>query len=185
MNATYRYPIASLVPDGLRSLVGLAFTGIPLATLPVAPWFGMVLSAGVVLFGVFGLLTGLRACTEVRVDEDGIETRPGRGRLRWSNLQAVKLRYFAVRRERERVRGQGGRRGWMQFVLKGDGKTVRIDSRLDGFDEVLRRSAAAAASLRLDPVTRSNFEAAGIAVAQDGAEEASGPRIPNGRARDA
>ena len=128
---------------------------------------------------------GLRACTEVRVDEDGIETRPGRGRLRWSNLQAVKLRYFAVRRERERVRGQGGRRGWMQFVLKGDGKTVRIDSRLDGFDEVLRRSAAAAASLRLDPVTQSNFEAAGIAVAQDGAEEAPGPRTPTGRAHDA
>ena len=186
MNTTYRYPIASLVPDGLRSLVGLAFTGIPLTTLPVAPWFGMVLSAGVVLFGVFGLLTGLRACTEVRVDEDGIETRPGRGRLRWSNLQAVKLRYFAVRRERERKRGQGGRKGWMQLVLNGDGRKVRIDSRLDGFDDVLRRvAAAAAASLQLDPVTRSNFEAAGIAVAQDGAEEASGPRIPNGRARDA
>ena len=29
---TYRYPAASLVPDGMRALVGLAFTGVPLAT---------------------------------------------------------------------------------------------------------------------------------------------------------
>ena len=183
--ATYRYPIASLVPDGLRALVGLAFTGLPLAMLPVASWFSMVLAAGVVLFGVFGVLTALRARTEVRVDDDGIETSPGRGRLRWAGLQSVKLRYFAVRRERERKRGQGQRRGWMQLVLKGDHRVVRIDSRLDGFDDVLRRAAAAAAGLPLDPVTRSNFEVAGLIVAEDAAGEASGARVPNGKAHDA
>ena len=179
--ATYRYPIASLVPDGFRALVGLAFTGIPLATLPVAPGFGMVLAAGVVLFGVFGVLTALRARTEVRIGDDGIETSPGRGPLRWEDLDGVKLRYFAIRRERERVRGQGGRRGWMQLVLKGDGKTVRIDSRLDGFDDVLCRSAAAAASLPLDPVTRANFDSAGVPVAGDPAEEPSGVHLRDRR----
>ena len=160
--ATYRYPISSLVPDGLRAIVGLAFTGVPLATLPIASWFGIVLAAGVVLFGVFGVVTVLRARTEVRVDGAGIEARPGRrGRVRWCRLQGVKLRYFAVRRERERERGTGARRGWMQLVLKGEDGVVRIDSRLDGFDDVLRRTAAAA-SLDLDPVTRANFEAAGF-----------------------
>ena len=162
METTRRYPVASLVPDGLRALAGLAFTGVPLANLPVMSWFGMVLSAGVVLFGVFGVMTLLRAYTVVRVDDEGIEVQPGRrGRVRWSELRSVKLRYFAVRRERERSRGQGARRGWMQLVLKGKGGAVRIDSRLDGFDDVLRRSAAAAASLALDPVTRANFEAGG------------------------
>ena len=199
MSATYRYPFASLLPDGLRALAGLAFTGLPLAMLPVEPWFGMVLAAGVALFGVFGVLTALRARTEVRVDDDGIEVSAGcgpgrdrdrdrgrgrgRGRLRWSGLRGVKLRYFAVRRERERERGQGRRRGWMQLVLKGDGRVVRIDSRLDGFDDVLRRSASAAAGLRLDPVTRANFEAAGAAVAPDPAEEPFGAGV--GDARDA
>ena len=190
MNAapsTYRYPIASLLPDGLRALAGLAFTGLPLAMLPVAPWFGMVLAAGVVLFGVFGGLTALRARTEVRVDDNGIELSPGRGRLRWSALAGVKLRYFAIRRERERERGQGRRRGWMQLVLKGDDRVVRIDSRLDGFDDVLRRSVSAAASagLHLDPVTRTNFEAAGVIVAPDSAEERFGAEVRNGRDRDA
>lgn len=195
MSATYRYPFASLLPDGLRALAGLAFTGLPLATLPVAPWFGMVLAAGVVLFGVFGVLTALRARTEVRVDDDGIEVSAGggpgrsrdRGRLRWSGLRGVKLRYFAVRRERERERGQGRRRGWMQLVLKGDGRVVRIDSRLDGFDDVLRRSAAASAEagLPLDPVTRANFEAAGAPVAPDPAEARSGAGVRDGRDRDA
>ena len=163
MRVTYRYPVASLLPDGLRAVVGLAFTGVPLATIPVGSWFGMVLAAGVALFGVFGATTVLRARTEVRVDDEGIEARPGRrGRIRWSRLQSVKLRYFAVRRERERTRGQGARRGWMQLVLKGEDGVVRLDSRLDGFDDVLRRAAAAAADLRLDPITQANFEAAGF-----------------------
>ena len=189
MSAAYRYPLASLLPDGLRAAAGLACTGLPLATLPVAPGFGIVLGAGAALFGVFGALTALRARTEVRVDDGGIEARPGRGRLHWSGLRRVRLRYFAVRRERERERGQGRRRGWMQLVLKGDGRTVRIDSRLDGFDDVLRRAAAAAAEadLPLDPVTRANFEAAGVAVAPGPADEPSGHGADsrNGRDRDA
>ena len=170
MAVTYRYPVASLVPDGVRALVGLVFTGVPLAALSVAPWFGMVLGAGVVLFGVFGILTALRVRTRVRVDDEGIGVSPGRGRLRWSRVERVRLRYFAVRRERERKRGEGGRRGWMQLVLKGgDRVAVRIDSRLDGFDDVLRRAAAAAAAvgLELDPVTRANLEAAGVSLAGD------------------
>ena len=40
MAVTYRYPVASLVPDGVRALVGLVVTGAPLAALSVAPWFG-------------------------------------------------------------------------------------------------------------------------------------------------
>ena len=171
---TYRYPVASLVPDGFRALAGLAFTGIPLATVPIASWFGMVLAAGVVLFGVFGAATVLRARIEVRVDDAGIETRPGRrGRIRWSRLRSVKLRYFAVRRERERTRGQGARRGWMQLVLKGEDGVVRLDSRLDGFDDVLRRAASAAADLRLDPVTEANFEAAGFPAVDPHRDEPS------------
>ena len=163
--AAYRYPPASLVPDGLRALAGLAFTGVPLALLPVFSWFAALLAAGVVLFGLFGVLTAMRARTRVRMDEDGIEAVPGRGRLRWEHLRKVKLRYFAVRRERERGRGRGPERGWMQLVLTGDGRKLRIDSRLDGFDDVLRRVAAAAGPvLDLDRVTRSNFAASGIVL---------------------
>ena len=185
--AEYRYPVASLVPDGVRALVGLAVTGVPLAALSVAPWFGMVLGAGVVLFGVFGVLTALRVRTRVRVDDEGIDASPGRGRLEWSRVARVKLRYFAVRRERERKRGEGGRRGWMQLVLKGDDQvTVRIDSRLDGFDDVLRRTAAAALrrGLDLDPVTRANFEAAGLTGASPPDEGSPTARNPEDGFRD-
>jgi len=186
MAVTYRYPAASLVPDGIRALVGLAFTAGPLATLPVAPWFGIVLAAGVVLFGVFALLTVLRIRTRVRVDEDGIDVSPGRGRLRWTRLERVKLRYFAVRRERERKRGEGGRRGWMQLVLRGDDRVVRIDSRLDGFDDVLHRAVTAAAGLglELDPVTRANLEAAGMALAAAPAGTSPSARDGEGGSRD-
>ena len=170
------------MPDGLRAIVGIVLTGTPLALLPVSAWFGASLAAGVVLFGIFGVLTALRVRTRVRVDDDGIEAAPGSGRVRWSHLRGVKLRYFAVRRERERERERGGRRGWMQLVLAGDGRKLRIDSRLDGFDEVLRRVAGAASGLALDPVTRSNFEAAGVAFSQGGA---AGEEAANAGARGA
>ena len=187
MALTYRYPAASLAPDGVRALVGLVITGAPLATLSVTPWFGMVLGAGVVLFGVFGVLTALRIRMRVRVDDEGIEVSPGRGRLGWSRVARVKLRYFAVRRERERKRGEGGRRGWMQLMMRGDDQVVvRIDSRLDGFDDVLRRATAAAArrGLDLDPVTRANFEAAGLTVASPPDEGAPADRNAESGLRD-
>ena len=187
MALTYRYPAASLVPDGVRAIVGLLITGAPLAALSVTPWFGMVLGAGVVLFGVFGVLTALRVRVRVRVDDEGIEVSPGRGRLGWSRVAGVKLRYFAVRRERERKRGEGGRRGWMQLVMRGDDQVVvRIDSRLDGFDDVLRRVTAAAArrGLDLDPVTRANFEAAGLTIASPPDEETAAGRNTESGFRD-
>ena len=169
--AAYRYPLPSLVPDGLRALAGLALTGVPLVALPVLPWLAVVLAGGVVMFGVFGVLTALRVRTRVRVDDDGIEAVPGPGRLSWSQLRVVKLRYFAVRRERERGAGHGRRHGWMHLVLAGDGGRLRIDSRLDGFDEVLRQVAGAVSGRTVDPVTRSNFEAAGLALAEGAPEE--------------
>ncbi len=160
---TYRYPAASLVPDGLRSLAGLVFTVVPLVSFPVPPWFGAVLAAGAALFAMFGVSTAMRGRTAVRVGGDAIEV--GRRRLPWAGLTRVKLRYFRVRRERERDRRSGG--GWLELVLAaGGGRRARIDSRLDGFDDVLRRvaEAAAAANLPLDPATRANFEAAGAPV---------------------
>ena len=123
----------------------------------------------------------------MRVDDNGIEVSPGRGALRWSGLAGVKLRYFAIRRRAERERGQGRRRGWMQLVLKGDDRVVRIDSRLGRFR---RRPAPVGLGgglgrLHLDPVTRTNFEAAGVIVAPDSAEERCGAEVRNGRDRDA
>lgn len=174
---TFRYPAASLVPDGLRSLAGLVFTVVPLVSFPVPPWFGAVLAAGAALFAVFGVSTAMRGRTAVRVDGEAIEV--GRRRLPWAGLTRVKLRYFRVRRERERDRRSGG--GWLELVLAaGGGRKARIDSRLDGFDDVLRRVSEAAADLPLDPVTRANFEAAGAPVADPASGGGPGPGASSG-----
>jgi len=58
----------------------------------------------------------------------------------------------------------------MQLMLKGrggpDGATIRLDSTLEGFNEIARHAATVARAQRipLSESTRNNFSALGIAV---------------------
>lgn len=184
---TYRYPPARLVPDGLRALAGFVVTAGPLAFATVLPWVAWLLAAGALLFAGFAVLTLTRVRIRVRVDDHGIEARPGRGPLAWNRLKRVRLRYFQVRREREREPAAGRRpgyqKGWMQLTLREEeGKSLRIDSRLEGFDDIVRRAARAVAmaGLEPDPATRANFAAMGCALAGEDDGEARGAEERHG-----
>ena len=52
----------------------------------------------------------------------------------------------------------------MQLELRGGGATVRLDSRIEGFGEIVRRAALAAAArgLPLSAATLANLESLGI-----------------------
>ncbi len=52
----------------------------------------------------------------------------------------------------------------MQLELKGDGATIRLDSRIAGFNDLVERSALAAAArgVELSAATAANLEALGI-----------------------
>jgi hypothetical protein len=109
---------------------------------------------------------------------------PVRRRLPWQQLRRLQLAYYAPRRARQD--------GWLQLTLRGPARApIRVDSTLDGFEEVLRRATAAAAAneLALDPTTEANLAALGIA-AETGAAAAGAPlrrapaegRLPGTRA---
>ena len=148
---TYRYPVAKLAPDYLRAGVGLAVVGLPLAMVEVSGGVRIVLACLMVLFAVFALQNLLQHLSRVEMTETTLSMRPSGARIEWGALTRLRLAWFTVRR--------GGKQGWMELRLYAGRARIRLDSRLDGFDEVLRRAASAARQrgLDLDPVTIANL----------------------------
>lgn len=159
MNGRYRYRTQDLLGDYGRAGAGALICLAPVVFVG-SNGVTLALAAVGLLFVVFGLRTALRQATEIVVDERGIvASGPLSRHIEWTALRGVKLSYYATRRDR-----QGG---WMHMKLRGDGGTIRIDSALEGFDDIARRAARAALEngAELSDTTRANFAALDIVVA--------------------
>lgn len=153
----YRYPLAKLAPDYLRAAVGLAVVGLPLATMEVPGVVRIVLACLMVLFAAFALQNLFQHLCRVEMTETTLVMHPLGTRIDWKALTRLRLAWFTVRR--------GGSKGWMELKLRAGRSRVRIDSRLEGFDEIAHRAVAAARDrdLDLDPVTLANMRTLGLA----------------------
>lgn len=156
----YRYPLRRLIGDYVRVGVGLVVTLVPLLVLPVIPvMFWMLLSLSV-LFVALALTTVHRQLTLVDVRDTSLRTSPLGHSIRWDALSAMQLAYYSTRRD--------GRQGWLQLTLRAGRERIKLDSRLDGFEEVLRVAVRAAKrqALPLDAATCSNLHTLGVTVVQ-------------------
>jgi hypothetical protein len=145
-----------LFPDYAGGAVGLACTLGPLAFAHPASPVAWVLAAGATLFLVYFGRTICRQLTHIELDEAGIRARgPLGAALRWEELRSLQLDYYSTRRDREG--------GWMQLRLRDAKRTIRIDSALEGFVELVRAASAQALQrgLSLDESTHSNLRALG------------------------
>lgn len=151
------YPSSAMMGDYLRAAAGFVPTATILATTPVGTAAAAVLGSFAVLFSVFGLRTALRHGTRVEMTEAALRTSgPLGASIVWDELDHIKLAYYSTRRDR--------RDGWMQLELRSGRSTLRLDSRIEGFAELVERSARAAESrgLPLNAATAANLEALGI-----------------------
>ena len=153
----HRYPAHAMLLDYLYSGLGLLFTLGPLAgTAPSGP-AAWVLGGLAALFAAYGARTVLRHRTSLRVSEEEIAVDGLlRRHLLWNRLTRCTLGYYATRRNRDR--------GWMQLTLKAGGRSLRIDSQIEGFDRIVRRAVHAAQrrGIALDSTTQENLRALGI-----------------------
>lgn len=152
-----RYRPEALAADGLRSLGGAAVTGVPLVALDMQTSVATVFALLFALFVAFGLRSLARTRTRVSVDDDGIRIAGLRPiSLQWSEVDELRLDYYATRRDR--------RGGWMQLGLKGAKRTVKLDATLEGFPELVAVAAARAAArgATLSERTRANLTALGV-----------------------
>jgi hypothetical protein len=153
----HAYPPSAVYGDYLRAAVGFFPTIAVLAIVPVGIVGGIMVGGFAALFAVFGIRTALRHCTSIEVTEAALQSS---GLLQtsiwWNKLDQMKLSYYSTRRD--------GRGGWMQLKLRAGWSTLLIDSRVEGFSDLVIASAKAAElrCLSLDPATSVNLQALGI-----------------------
>jgi hypothetical protein len=160
---SFRYPIRALCLDYAGSGVGLATSLGLIVFIRMAEPVAWVVTAVAALFLVYFGRTVCRQLTRIELDEGGIRAVgpawvPSCAAIRWEDLRSLRLDYYSTRRDPEGMSMQGG---WMQLKLRDARRTIRIDSDVDGFAELVRAAAHAAArrDLALDPATASNLEA--------------------------
>ena len=101
-----------------------------------------------------GIRTAFRQRMRILADAEGLTVEGGPVRqVKWQELDGLTLRYYSTRRNRKD--------GWMTLGLKSAGRSLSIDSHIQGFDSLARQAAEAAVArgLPLDDTTRSNFAA--------------------------
>lgn len=158
MSRIHRYPARTLLADYGRGAVGAGISGTFWALSPVA-LYSMVLFGGLTaLFLLFVLRTALRQRLRIVTDAAGIGIA-GRAPLAWRELEDMRLRYYAPRRNKGT--------GWMTLKLRAGGRTLALDSTLEGFDDIAARANQAAVANRLDlgDVTLTNVAALGLSGA--------------------
>lgn len=152
----FRYPPRALGLDYAGSTAGLACSLGLIGYLRLAAPVAWVVTAAAALFLVYFGRTVCRQLTHIELDEAGIRAQgPLGAAIRWDDLRLLRLDYYSTRADREG--------GWMQLKL-GDaqrmGQTIRIDSDLDGFVQIVDRCARVAAErgLALDAATLANLQ---------------------------
>ena len=155
--SVHRYTAKALRADYIRACSGMALSGglAALARGEAVP--SALLGVVALLFLVFGIRTALRQGTMIEAAAEGLSISGSRSvSLSWHELDALKLRYYATRRDRTG--------GWMQLTLAGRGRRVAFESSLEDFASLAQRAARAAEAngVSFDPATASNLAALGF-----------------------
>jgi hypothetical protein len=155
----YTYPTSAMYGDYVRAAAGFVPTAAILAAMPVGTVAATVLSSFVALFAVFGVRTILRHGTRFEVTAPALRASGlRRTSIAWGELDRMTLAYYSTRRDL--------RDGWMQLELRSGRTKLRLDSRIEGFTELVDKSARAARSrgLSLNAATLANLAALGVTV---------------------
>ena len=145
---------AAKLPSTVAATV---LTGSVANTTPVGTVAATVLGSFAAVFGIFGLRTVLRHGTSLEMTDTELRASGAWPcRISWSELDRMKLAYYSTRRDRKS--------GWMQLQLRAGRARITLDSRLEGFERLVRQAAVAATArgLALTEPTAANLDALGI-----------------------
>lgn len=152
-NITCQYTFRMLAPQYIRGGIGFVSMAGPLLFAETTDTVAAILAIGAVAFTFDVLHTILRHACTIECDAQGIAVSGAVTReIDWTELRDVRVRYFSTRRD--------GQNGWMQLVLKGPRASIRIESTLPGFKDIVAVAVKAAdrKELSLSPTTLGNIE---------------------------
>ena len=167
----HAYPTSAMLGDYARAAAGFLPSIAILGIMPVGMVETVLLSGLAALFAAFGIRTALRHGTPLEL-ADGVLRASGlvRASISFRELDRMSLGYYCTRRD--------GRGGWMQLELRAGRSILRLDSRIEGFAQLVAVSARAADArgLTLNAATVANLQALGLEsrAAEPGFQEAAG-----------
>ena len=156
----YRYPTNRILADYLLGGTGTLMSIGLIILASSAIYVDVICGALTAVFLLFTIRTAFRHRMRILADAEGLTVRGGPVRqMKWQELDGLTLRYYSARRNRKD--------GWMTLGLKSRGRSLAIDSHIEGFETLARLAAdaATARNLDLDPTTRSNFAAMEMVLA--------------------
>ena len=157
---THSYPLTTLYGDYVRAFIGVVFMGTPLYFAFGNTFMMVVLGSLTLLFLLFGIRTGLRHFTVIKTSAEGIASIGPLGRrLAWDDITKVDLKYFSTSREKKSE-------GWMQLKICNAGGCLKMESSLQGFEQIASQAANAAFhnGAEMNETTLENFTAMGVTV---------------------
>ena len=150
----HRYPPRTLLGDYARSSLGVLLSFAPLMVFSPNGLITVTLLLVGGLCAFFLLRTAERHRTIVSVDDDRIMVTGLMAKnMAWDEVKKLELSYYSVKRDRSG--------GWMQLTLKSESASVKVDSRLEGFLDIVKRAARVAReqNVKVNHVTRANLAA--------------------------
>jgi hypothetical protein len=164
----YRYPHSRILADYALGIAGALMSAGLVALAPSAIYILVICGGLTAVFLLFTIRTAFRHRMCILADAEGLIVRGGPVRqVKWDELKGLTLRYYATRRNRKD--------GWMTLGLKAGGRSLSIESHLEGFETLARQAADAAVArgLELDAITRSNFAAMEVELPPAGIVESA------------
>jgi hypothetical protein len=135
MTQVHRYDPRAIGRAYLRCTIGLTLTLGPLLALGPSPWLSVLLLALAALFLAYLASTIALHTAEIVLDEHGIRCAGlFRENIEWSALTAMELNYYSTRADRSG--------GWMELVVRGGHRLIRVRSELAGFAPIAARVAS-------------------------------------------
>ena len=153
----YRYPIKSLGGDYMRAGLGMAVIALPLIGASSVPVVFVILVALFLMFLGFGLQTLSRHMTMITLEPDRLLVFGlRRKQIKWEEIVGVGLKYYSTKKDRGS--------GWMELTVKTPSSQTKIDSSLDGFNEIAAKVAGVAEEngTKIDEDSIENFAAIGV-----------------------
>ena len=157
MNREYGYGFSDLRGDYFRSIIGILIAAFPFVFVRPVTFVAVIIIVIGATFALFLVQTLARLISRIILDADGISlVSVYKRRMDWKAVEEFSLAYFSTWRS--------GSQGWMQLKLRSKGRTMRIVSKLDGFNEIVGAAAGAVSTngLAFDEATIQNLSALGL-----------------------
>ncbi len=155
MRRSFRYGARAGLGNVVRGAMAALLCAVLLFATEPHQFVEWLLAAFAMIFTVFAVRALIKLKAQFELDAEAFcKVGDAANGVRWAELSEVRLDFYTTRRDRDS--------GWMTLQIRDEkGRAVKVDSDLEGFEEVVRFAEQAAndTGIELSMATRVNMDA--------------------------